>query len=143
MKVSTKYCRNIQSGSYAIPLGLEAEQVDFFYSMKRGDNGVLALRHWRDGHGGEDYPGTWRFLLKVIGDSIGPNRAADLKNKVFNNSKWTQQVSFQKMCAIFPLSTDSLFAPPPLLTACLPLPPTINLIAPFPLLTACLPLPIY
>ena len=77
---------------YAIPLGLTSEQVDYFYRMKRGDNGVLALRHWRDGHCGEDYPGTWRFLLKIIGDSIGPVPAGDLEKKVPTNSKWTLPV---------------------------------------------------
>ena len=42
--------------TYAIPLGLNSEQVDYFFRMKRGDNGVLALSHWRDGHCGEDHP---------------------------------------------------------------------------------------
>ena len=31
--------------TYAISLGLKIKQVDYFYRMKRGDNGVLALRH--------------------------------------------------------------------------------------------------
>ena len=78
---------------YAIPLGLTSEQVNYFYRMKRGDNGVLVLRHWRDGHCGEDYPGTWRFLLKVIGDSIGPVPAGDLEKEVPANSKWILPVS--------------------------------------------------
>ena len=30
--------------TYAIPLGLKAGQVNYFYHMKRGDNGILALR---------------------------------------------------------------------------------------------------
>ena len=66
--------------------------MDYFYRMKRGDNGVLALRHWRDGHCGEHHPGTWRFLLKVIGDSIGPVPAEDLEKEVHTNSNWTLPV---------------------------------------------------
>ena len=77
---------------YAIPLGLKSQQVDYFYRQLRGDKGVLALRHWRDGHCGEDHPGTWRFLLKVIGDSIGPVPAEDLEKEVSNNSNWTLPV---------------------------------------------------
>ena len=77
---------------YAIPLGLNFEQKDYFYCMKQRDNGVLALRHWRDGHCGEDHPGTWRFLLKVIGDSIGPVPAGDLEKEVPTNSNWTLPV---------------------------------------------------
>ena len=78
--------------NYAIPLGLNSEQVDYFYHMKRGDNGVLALRHWRDGHCGEDHPGTWRFLLKVIGECIGPVPAGDLEKEVPTKSNWTLPV---------------------------------------------------
>ena len=78
--------------SYAIPLGLSIEQKDFFFCMKQRDNGVLALRHWRDGHCGDHHPGTWRFLLKVIGGSIGPNRAGNLEKEVPTNSNWTLPV---------------------------------------------------
>ena len=78
--------------TYAIPLGLESQQVDYFYHQLRGDKGVLTLRHWRDGHCGEDHPGTWRFLLKVIGENIGPNPAGDLEKKVLNSSNWTLPV---------------------------------------------------
>ena len=161
--------------TYAIPLGLTSEQVDYFYRMKRGDNGVLALRHWRDGHCGEDHPGTWRFLLKVIKDSIGPVPAGDLEKKVPTNCKWTQRSEVsrfgectfheQSQVGICPSpsiyqhpvchspSTNSLFAPPLLLTSCLLLPSTKILFAPPPRstnilfatpppLTACLPLPL-
>ena len=78
--------------TYSIPLGLTSEQVDYFYRMLTKNKGVLALGHWRDGHCGEDHPGTWRFLLKVIGDSIGPVPAGDLEKKVSNNSNWTLPV---------------------------------------------------
>ena len=75
---------------YTIPLGLKFQQVK--YVRQRGDNGLLALTHWRDGHCGEDHPGTWRFLLKVIGDCIGPVPAGDLEKKVRTNSNWTLPV---------------------------------------------------
>ena len=78
--------------TYVLPLGLEPQQVDYFCRQLRGDKGVLALRHWRDGHCGEDQPGTWRFLLKVIGDNIGPVPAADLEKRVSHNSNWTLPV---------------------------------------------------
>ena len=80
---------------YALPLGLKIEQVEYFHCMKRGDNGVLALRHWRDGHCGEDYPGTWRAFLKVMEDSkhLGPNLASKLERKISDHSKWTLVVS--------------------------------------------------
>ena len=78
---------------YAIPLGLSFEQKDYFYCMKQRDNGVLALRHWRNGHCGEDHPGTWGFLLKVIGECIGPVPAGDLEKEVITNGNWTLPVS--------------------------------------------------
>ena len=77
---------------YAIPLGLNLDHVNYFYRQLRGDKGVLALRHWRDGHCGEDHPGTWRFLLKVIGDSIGPIPAEDLAKEVITNGNYTLPV---------------------------------------------------
>ena len=68
--------------------------MDYFYRQLRGDKGVLALRHWRDGHCGEHHPGTWRFLLKVIGDNvdIGPVPAGDLEKEVITKSNWTLPV---------------------------------------------------
>ena len=77
--------------NYAIPLGLNYQQVDYCYDMRQSDN-RLALRHWRDGHCGEDHPGTWRFLLKVIGDNKGPVPADKLEKEVSHNSNWTLPV---------------------------------------------------
>ena len=66
--------------------------MDYFYRQLRGDKGVLALRHWRDGHCGEDHPGTWGVLLKVIGDCIGPVPAGHLEKEVPTNNNWTLAV---------------------------------------------------
>ena len=89
------------------------------YIRKRGDNGVLALTHWRDGHCGEDHPGTWRFLLEVIGSikgsDTGPNVAGDLEKEIFANSKWTLQVRLWEECTLS--KVEWIYAPPPPLTS--------------------------
>ena len=109
---------------YTIPLGLKAGQVDYFYRMKRGDNGLLALTHWRDGHCGDNYPGTWGFLLEVIGSikgpDTGPNVAGDLKKEVIANRKWTLPVSVFEECTLSKVEWVYV-PPPPLLTSCLSL----------------------
>ena len=66
--------------------------MTYFFQQLRGDKGVLALGHWRDGHCGEDHPGTWRFLLKVIRNSIGRIPAGELEENVRTNSTWTLPV---------------------------------------------------
>ena len=75
---------------YAISLGLSIEKVKSCKGLPQGDmGGLLALKHWRDGKCGSGYPGTWKFLIGVIKDCLGPNVAEDLKKKVIAKKMWT------------------------------------------------------
>ena len=51
--------------------------------------GLLALKYWRDGQCGSDYPTTWKFLLDVIKNCLGPNVAKDLEKLIITNDTWT------------------------------------------------------
>ena len=75
---------------YAISLGLTIKQMEYYQGLpQRPIRGLLALEYWRDGQCGPSYPCTWRFLLDVIKDRLGPNVAEDLRKKVANNKTWT------------------------------------------------------
>ena len=51
--------------------------------------GLLALKYWRDGQCGSGYPTTWKFLLDVIKDRLGPNVAEDLEKLIITNDTWS------------------------------------------------------
>ena len=75
---------------YAISLGLSMEQVEYYARLQEMNMGGLqALKHWRDGKCGSNFPSTWKFLISVIDDRIGCNVAKDLKAKVTANKLWT------------------------------------------------------
>ena len=73
--------------NYTLPLGIPADYVKLFMIQPMG--GVEAMKYWRDGRSGKDYPSTWRFLLEVLG-SQNPGDAAKLKKKVEENPRWTE-----------------------------------------------------
>ena len=75
---------------YAISLGLSIEQAKYYQEQQQeAFRGLLALKHWRDGRCGSSYPGTWRFLLDVMKDDLGPVVADELRAKVVANKTWT------------------------------------------------------
>ena len=74
---------------YAIPLGLSINRVKYYQELPQENmRGLLALQYWRNGLCGPSYPGTWKFLLGVIEDKLGPNVAENLQTKVANNRTW-------------------------------------------------------
>ena len=75
---------------YAISLGLSIEEAKYYQEQQQeAFRGLLALKHWRDGRCGSSYPGTWRFLLNVMKDDLGPVVADELRAKVAANKTWT------------------------------------------------------
>ena len=75
---------------YAISLGLTIEQTKYYLEQQQEAlRGLLALKHWRDGRSGSSYPGTWKFLLDVIKDRLGPVVADKLRDKITANEPWT------------------------------------------------------
>ena len=75
---------------YAISLGLSIEQTKYYHEQQQeAFRGLLALKHWRDGQCGSSHPGTWRFLLEVMKDRLGPVVADELRAKVAANKTWT------------------------------------------------------
>ena len=77
---------------YAISLGLSIEQVKYYHEQQQeAFRGLLALKHWRDRRCGSSYPGTWRFLLDVMKDDLGPVVADELRAKVAANKTWTHR----------------------------------------------------
>ena len=75
---------------YVISLGLTIEQVEYYQGLpQRNMRGLLALKYWRDGQCGPSYPHTWRYLLDVIKDRLGPNISDKLRKKVAVNKTWT------------------------------------------------------
>ena len=75
---------------YAISLGLSIEQAKYYHEQQQeAFRGLLALKHWRDGRCGSSYPGTWRFLLDVMKDDLGPVIADKLRAEVAANKTWT------------------------------------------------------
>ena len=76
--------------NYAVPLGLTIEQTKYYLEQQQEAlRGLQALKHWRDGRCGSSYPGTWKFLLEVIKDCLGPNVAETLRAKITANKLWT------------------------------------------------------
>ena len=75
---------------YAISLGLSIDRVKHYLEQQQGNmRGLLALKYWRDGQCGSGYPTTWKFLLDVIKDRLGPNVAKDLEKLIMTNETWT------------------------------------------------------
>ena len=66
---------------YAIFLGLSIEQIKTYSEEPGGLQGLLALKHWRDGRCSSDFPTTWKFLLEVISDCAGTKVADDLEKQ--------------------------------------------------------------
>ena len=75
---------------YAISLGLTIEQTKYYHEQQQEAlRGLLAMKHWRDGRCGSSYPGTWKFLLDVIKNCLGPVVADELRDKITANKPWT------------------------------------------------------
>ena len=75
---------------YAISLGLSIDRVKYYLEQQQEAlRGLLALKYWRDGQCGSGYPTTWKFLLDVIKDRLGPNVAEDLEKMIIANDTWT------------------------------------------------------
>ena len=74
----------------SISLGLTIEMVDYYQGLpQRTIRGLMALKYWRDGQCGSSYPTTWKFLLDVIKDRLGPNVVQDLEKLIITNNTWT------------------------------------------------------
>ena len=75
---------------YAISLGLSIDRVKYYLEQQQESlRGLLALKYWRDGQCGSGYPATWKFLLDVIKDRLGPNVAEDLEKLIITNDTWS------------------------------------------------------
>ena len=75
---------------YAISLGLSIDRVKYYYEQHQENvAGLLALKYWRDGGCGSHYPTTWKFLLDVIKDDLGPKVAEVLEKLIITNDTWT------------------------------------------------------
>ena len=75
---------------YAISLGLSADTMKYYLEQQQeAMRGLLALKYWRDGQCGSSYPTTWKFLLDVIKDRLGPKVAQDLEKLIITNDTWT------------------------------------------------------
>ena len=75
---------------YAISLGLSINRVKYYLEQQQEAlRGLLALQYWRDGQCGSGYPTTWKFLLDVIKDRLGPKVAEDLEKMIITNDTWT------------------------------------------------------
>ena len=89
---------------YIIHLGLSIEQVEHYIGLpEMSMGGLLALKHWRDGKCGSDYPSTWKFLISVIEGCLGSNVAKKLETKVTANKLWTctsQAGGFNSLCMV-------------------------------------------
>ena len=75
---------------YATFLGLSRNEFNYYGELYQDTSrGLLVLQHWRDGQFGSYYIGTWRFLLNVMKDHLGPVVADKLRAKVAANKTWT------------------------------------------------------
>ena len=55
------------------------KEIDLLDKSKYG--GVQALKYWKDGKSGENYPVTCNFLLKIVGEACGLNIAKEIEKK--------------------------------------------------------------
>ena len=75
---------------YAISLGLSIGRLMCYLEHpQKASRGLFALQYWRDGQCGSGYPTTWKFLLDVIKDRLGPIMADDLEKLIITNDTWT------------------------------------------------------
>ena len=53
--------------------------------------GMVCLSYWRNGSCGEEFPHTWRFLLKTVRDSakLGPLVAETIEKKANSETSWS------------------------------------------------------
>ena len=72
----------------AIELGVPVDHVQDNESKRLG--GLIALKYWRDGHSGQFFPSTWRFLLQKVEATFGTKVAKDLENKAILDATWSK-----------------------------------------------------
>ena len=53
--------------------------------------GMECLSYWKNGSCGEEFPNTWRFLLKTVKDSpkFGPLVAETIEKKAYSETSWS------------------------------------------------------
>ena len=68
-------------------LGVSQDRVKYFRYSPTG--GLDALCYWRDGHSGEQFPTSWKFLLDTIAERQGTTVADKIRKVFFPNQAMT------------------------------------------------------
>ena len=71
----------------AVGLGVSQDRVKYFRYSPTG--GLDALCYWRDGHSGEQFPTSWKFLLDTIAERQGTTVADKIRKVFFPNQPMT------------------------------------------------------
>ena len=69
----------------AIKLGVPVKEITLLENSKYG--GVQALKYWKDGKSGKNYPVTCTFLLEIVGEACGRNIAEEIEMKFGGKSQ--------------------------------------------------------
>jgi hypothetical protein len=70
-----------------VGLGVSLDHVKYFRYSPTG--GLDALCYWRDGHSGEQFPTSWKFLLDTIAEHQGTTVADKIRKAFFHNQLMT------------------------------------------------------